>query len=72
MISLIFEILKKKKMQMNLCPKRKKIHRHRKQTYDYQRENTGGRKCKLGVWDIYKIDNQQRPTLQDRKLYSIL
>ena len=27
----------KKKIQMNLSPKQKQTHRHRKQTYDYQR-----------------------------------
>ena len=44
---------------MNLFTRQKQIHRHRKQTYDYQR-GRGGR-GKLGAWDeqihttIYKI-----------------
>ena len=33
---------------MNLL-KQKQTHRHRKQTYDYQRGKGGGRN--LGVWD---------------------
>ena len=35
---------------MNLFTKQKQTHRHRKQTYGYQRENGGGTD-KLGVWD---------------------
>ena len=35
---------------MNLFSKQKQIHRHRKQTYGYQRGKGGG-KDKLGVWD---------------------
>ena len=41
--------------------KQKQTHRHRKQTYCYQRRKGGGRD-KLGVWDqhvhttIYKVD----------------
>ena len=34
---------------MNLDTKQKQIHRHRKQTYGYQRGNREGRE-KLGVW----------------------
>ena len=34
---------------MNLFTKQKQTHRHRKQTYGYQR-GKGGRN-KLGVWD---------------------
>ena len=30
---------RKKKIQMNLFTKEKQTHRHRKQTYGYQREN---------------------------------
>ena len=58
---------------MNIFTKQKETH---KQTYGYQRGNTGG-KDKLGVWDqqihttIYKIDNQEGPTVQHRDLYSI-
>ena len=33
----------KKIIQMNLCTKQKETHRHRKQSYDYQRENVEGR-----------------------------
>ena len=46
---------------MNLFTKQKWAHRHRKQTYDYQREKVVGRD-KLRAWDqqiqttIYKID----------------
>ena len=38
----------KKKMHTNLFTKQKQIHRHRRQTYGYQR---GREKDKLGVWD---------------------
>ena len=47
---------------MNLFTKQKQTHRHRKQTYDYQRGK--GRKDKLGVWVqqiqtlVYKINNK--------------
>ena len=50
--------------QINLITKQKQAHRHRKQTYGYQK--VGG--DKLGVWDsyihtnIYGVDNQQGPT----------
>ena len=37
-------------IQMNLSAKQKQTHRHRKQTYGYQRGNVGERD-KLGVWD---------------------
>ena len=33
---------KKKMIQMNLFTKQKQTHRHRKQTYSYQRGNEGG------------------------------
>ena len=33
---------------MNLYTKHKQTHKHRKQTYGYQREKRGD---KLGVWD---------------------
>ena len=35
---------------MNLFTKQKQMHRHRKQTYGYQRGKVGGRD-KLGGWD---------------------
>ena len=59
---------------MNLFTKQKQTHRHRKQSYGYQR---GRERDKSGAWDdhthstIYKIDNQQRPTVEHRELYSI-
>ena len=62
---------------MNLFTKQKQTHRLYKQMYGYQRGNVGGRD-KLGVWDyhihttIYKIDNQQGPTVQHKELYSVL
>ena len=46
------------------------------QTYGYQGRNMGG-SDKLGDWDwhthttIYKLDNQQGPTVEHRELYSI-
>ena len=60
---------------MNLFTKQKQAHRHRKQTYGYQRGE--GERDKLGVWDqqiqntIYKIAKQQGPTVQHREPYSI-
>ena len=50
-LSLIHEFLKKIYMiQMNLFMKQ--IHRHRKQTYGYQRGKLGGgRRDRLRVWD---------------------
>ena len=54
-----------------LIYKQKQTHRHRKQTYGYQR---GKRRDKLGVWvqqiqtTIYKIGKQQGPTVQHREL----
>ena len=55
-------------IQMNLFTNQKQTHRHRKQTYGYQRVR-GGERDKWGVWDeqihtttIYKIDKQQGPT----------
>ena len=59
---------------MDLFTKQKQTHRHRKQTYGYQR---GGGRDKSGVWDqqipttIYKTDKQQGPTVQHREIYSI-
>ena len=40
----------KKYIQMNLFMKQKQTHRHRKQTYGYQRGKAGGRD-KLVVWN---------------------
>ena len=40
----------KYRTQMNLFTKEKQTHRHRKQTYGYQRGKGWGRD-KLGVWD---------------------
>ena len=39
----------KKIIQINLFTKQKQIHRHRKQTYSYQREKGKGMD-KLGIW----------------------
>ena len=36
---------------MNLFTKQKQTHRHRKQTYGYQRGKVGGGGTKLGVWE---------------------
>ena len=56
---------------MNLFIKNKTtelIYKYQKQTHDYQTENVAGR-VKAGAWDehthttIYKIDNQQGPTV---------
>ena len=38
----------KKMIQMNLLTKQKQTHRHRRQTYGYQRGWQGG---KFGIWD---------------------
>ena len=60
-----FYVESKKMIQMNLFTKQKQTHRHRKQTYGYQRVKWGGEKTnlwfikgesgvgrdKLGVWD---------------------
>ena len=40
----------KKKIQIHLLTKQKQTHRHRKQTYGYQR-GKGRWRDKLGVWD---------------------
>ena len=53
---------------MNLFTKQKQTYRYRKQTYGYQMGNMAGRD-KSGTWNehthtiIYKIDNQQGPTV---------
>ena len=52
---------------MNVFTRQKKTHRHRKQTYGTKGEKR--RRDKLGVWNehiqttVYKIDNQQGPTV---------
>ena len=62
------QILKKKKIQVNLFTKQKQTHRLRERTYGYQRGRVGGSN-RQGVWDwhvhtvIFKIDNQQGPTV---------
>ena len=60
---------------MNLFTKWKQTHRHDKQPNGYQRGNVGeGINQKLGFsthTTIYKMDNQQEPTVQYRELYSI-
>ena len=55
---------------MNLFIKQKQTYRYPKQTYGYQRGNSvGGGVDNSGAWDehthitIYKIDNQQGPTV---------
>ena len=37
-------------IEMNLFMKQKETHRHRKQTYGYQRGKWQGGRDKLGVW----------------------
>ena len=62
---------------MNLVTKQKQAHRLREQIYGYQGRRVGGRD-RLEVWDshvhtaIFKIDNQQVPTVLHRELCSIL
>ena len=52
---------------MNIFTKQKQTHQHKQQMYGHQRG--GGKRDKLGVWGrnihttIYKIGNQQGPTL---------
>ena len=41
----------KKMIQMNLFTKQKQTHKHRKQTYDYQRGKGRGGSDKLGLWN---------------------
>ena len=62
---------------MNLFTKQKQPHRHRKQTYGYQRRKAGVEGDKLGIWNqhmhttVYKISKQQGPTVEHRELYII-
>ena len=53
MISLTCRILKKG-IQMNLFAKQKQIHRHRKQTYGFQRGEGRGINQEFGI-EIYKL-----------------
>ena len=41
----------KKRIQVNLFQKQKETHRHRKQTYGYQRGKGGEERDKLRGWD---------------------
>ena len=52
--------------QMNLYTKQKQTHRHRKQTYGYEREE-GGRD-KLRVWDLQMQTTTHKT---DKKIYCI-
>ena len=60
---------------MNISMTQKQTHRHREQTCGCQ--GVGGREEGLGVWDqqmqtiIYRMDEQQGPTVEHRELYSI-
>ena len=62
---------------MNLFAKEKQTHRLRKRTYGCQEERQRGRDSQ-GVWDervhnaIFKVDNQQGPTVQHMELCSVL
>ena len=59
----------KNMIQMNLFTKQKQTNRFREWTYGYQGGRVEGRN-RLGVWDwqvhtaIFKIDNQQGPTVK--------
>ena len=59
----------KKMIQMNLFTKQEQTHRLREWTYGYK-EVRVGRRDRLRVWDwhvytaIFKIDNQQGPTIK--------
>ena len=63
-------------IQTNLFTKQKQTHRLREQTYNCQGEGQG--RDRLRVLDghvntaIFKIDNQQGPTVQHRKLFNIM
>ena len=63
-----------KKIQISLFTKQIQTHRHGKQTW--LPKGKGGRD-KLGIWNeqidttIYKKDNQEGPTVQHRRLYSV-
>ena len=53
------------KYDANEFIKQKQTHRHRKQTYDYQRGKGGGRNYEFGIsrYTIHKIDQQQWSTV---------
>ena len=59
---------------MNLFTEQKQTYRYQKQTHAYQKGNKAGR-GKLGAWDeqahtaVYKIDNEQEPTVWHGELY---
>ena len=61
---------------MSLFRNRKQTHRHRKQTYGYQKGKVWGRDG-LGAWDwhintiVCGMDGQQGPAAQHWELYSI-
>ena len=61
---------------MNQSMKQKKTHRYREQTCGCQGGGGWGRDG-VGVWGqqmqtiIYRMDEQQGPTVQHRELYSI-
>ena len=63
----------KKKIQMNLFIKQKQTYRLRGWTCSYWEQGKGGEEDRLGVWDwhahtaIFKIDNQQGPTVKKNK-----
>ena len=67
-------------IQINLFTKQKQTHKLRERTYGYWSggEGWGGGRENQGVWDrhvltaIFKMDNQQGPTVQHRDLCSML
>ena len=46
-------------IQSNLFTEREQTHRHREQTYGYQKDWEFG----MDMYTIFKIDNQQGPTV---------
>ena len=63
--------VKKKQIQMNLFTKQNKTHRE--WIYGWLPAGERGRRNRLGIWEwyvqtaIFKIDNQQRPTVKKKK-----
>ena len=57
---------------MNLFTTQKQTHRHRKQTYGYQKREEV---LKVGDWHVYTMvhgmDGQWGPAVQHRELYPI-
>lgn len=45
---------------MNLCPKQKETHRHRKGTYGYQ-SGSEGQMRRVGVKDTYSYTENRQP-----------